>query len=118
MTPHSGTSSASGAPAGTSLPSERISNFPFIASEELGGKDSQCNDLLFPWTDYLHYAFPHFLLFLQVLCKVPQDRVTVILKAPFWLHQFRFTDLINFSTCIPLCLGTLPDLLTQDQGQL
>ena len=61
----------------------------------------------------LAYGFPPMLILPNVLQKIRQSSVNIILVAPAWPTQSWFPDLLNLSMAAPLEIPVVPDLLSQ-----
>lgn len=71
---------------------------------------------LLSWPD--QFNFPPLLLLPQVLCKIWQDRATVILISPLWPRQFWFSNLLCLSPWPLITLPILPELLVQCNSRI
>ena len=70
------------------------------------------------WPSGQLYAFPPIPLLQQVLDKVREEEVRVILIAPNWPTQTWFADLRLLLSGEPWSLPARPDLLTQAAGEI
>ena len=70
------------------------------------------------WTGRYVYAFPPLPLIKQVLRKVEEEQVMMILIAPRWTRREWFPLLLDLLIDYPLRLPVIQDLVTQQSGTL
>ncbi|XP_057211386.1 uncharacterized protein LOC130567370 [Triplophysa rosa] len=70
------------------------------------------------WPDTRLYAFPPVKILPLVLCKIREERASVILVAPFWPNQPWFPDLRELLVSSPWRIPLRGDLLSQANGSI
>jgi len=70
------------------------------------------------WSNHHPYLFPPFALIGRCLHKIKRDRIwQAVLIAPLWPTQAWFPTLASMLVQTPILLPTIPNLLTDHQGQ-
>ncbi|KAL0176030.1 hypothetical protein M9458_028360, partial [Cirrhinus mrigala] len=68
--------------------------------------------------DLLKYAFPPVSLIAQTLSKVREDRVQILLVAPFWPNRTWFSDLVLLASAPPWRIPLRKGLISRWKGTI
>lgn len=77
-----------------------------------------CDAMAHQWPQGLLYAFPPFSLLPNLLQRISQEEIEVILVAPYWPHMTWFSWVTPLLHGTPWKLPVRRDLLSQAQGTL
>ena len=69
------------------------------------------------WNRLHAYAFPPTIMIPSVLNKIHQSQCRIVLKAPLWMQQTWFSEVLQLLVSAPVRLPLFPKLLAQAKGK-